>query len=152
MSLRTLAVICALFSLRTLAMAAGQQTGDAARTKGPFTRPGAHTMLYSTVSGGRFQLRLRSFPSPGSEKILWESPAEEDPYYLLHYSPSPSFTHVAICWVDMSASGGKLSILDVNTGRTEALTEGPDVQFMLWGNDNVVPRVGREQCCRAFLP
>ncbi|UCC67824.1 MAG: hypothetical protein JSV79_12020 [Armatimonadota bacterium] len=53
-------------------------------------------MLYWTDYGGQAQLRLRVFPYPGNEKVLWRSPGNVGLVSVC--LPSPSYQWVAFEW------------------------------------------------------
>jgi len=90
-------------------------------------------MLYLAQFGDRVQLRLRVFPFPGSEGLLWESPAAV--WGNLVYQPSPSFTRVAIAWWDR-LERPRVFVVPVGYGEPEELPEA--AEFVWWHDDDTL--------------
>jgi hypothetical protein len=130
-------VLCTLLGGLVLAM--GRADVAPEHPTGPPARRVDHMVLYSVVWGGRSELRLRSLPFPGTERVLWRSPADEDDgWNTLYYVPSPSYGRVAVCWYTSTEGGGKLYVVALDTGRTEVVVSEPTVRYMLWRGEDVL--------------
>jgi len=112
------------------------------RALGPL-REGQQRMLYLTQFGDRVQLRMRVFPHPSAEGILWESPADPGGGDAA-YQPSPLWTRVVITWwrrwkpgrVGPGDLGPRVFIVPLAEGKAEELPAR--AEFVWWKDENTL--------------
>jgi hypothetical protein len=98
---------------------------------------GQQRMLYLTQFGHRVQLRMRAFPFPGEEGVLWESP--ESYAGVAAYQPSPSFSRVAVIWRSAwrnSSGRPRVFVVPVSGGEAYEVRGGAD--FAWWQDDHTL--------------
>jgi len=81
-------------------------------------------ILYWTDYGGQAQLRLRAFPYPGNEKILWRSPGNTGAVSVC--LPSPSYQWVVLEW------DYKWFIVRVPDGEGKRIAKDLSVSEVVW--------------------
>jgi len=122
----------------------GSSMGADEAGSAPVVARGKMMLLYLTRFGERDQLRMRVFPYPGSEEVLWESAGAKA---RTSYLPSPSWTHVAITYTSPHTAYPNSHVLIAPLGGTGVERLQYDAEFVLWRDDDTLlmiePR-GRE--------
>ena len=107
---------------------------------------GRQRLLYLTAYGRQWQLRYRSFPYPGEEMILWESPNSEG---VAYFQISGDSSYVALTWLGTRPGShfsriwlvgplGELPLAHTpwsRPGRPRAKEVVPGGDFAFWGED-----------------
>jgi len=98
-------------------------------------------MLYWTDYGGQAQLRLRAFPYPGNEKILWRSPGNAGAVSVC--LPSPSYQWIALEWND------KWFIVRVPDGDGKRIAKDLSVSEVVWRDGHTLAVLTAEKESKA---
>ena len=87
-------------------------------------------MLYWTDYGGQAQLRLRAFPYPGDEKVLWRSPGNVGTVSAC--LPSPTYEWVAFEW------SYQWFVVRVPDGESMPIGKDLSVGAVVWRDDHTL--------------
>ncbi|NIM04964.1 MAG: hypothetical protein GTO55_03230 [Armatimonadetes bacterium] len=133
--------IAGLLSMSLLAGAcAGAMRPETEHEYLPNAQSEWHTILYVGRHRDRPALRLRAFPYPGFDVLLWVSPPEKG---VLSYLPSPSYSRVALTWENVREGRSRLFLVPVDGGPVEEITQKADnAKFVVWKDDETVACLG----------
>ncbi len=96
--------------------------------------PGQHRVVYLATFGSELHLRIRRFPYPGGEAVLWHGRGDARDTFCV---PSPSFRYVAML-LRGSPPVGPMQVLVIPMDGSEAKTVAPAESTDRWSVPDVV--------------